>query len=124
MAQNKTGEAMKTLVMTLLIAMIGTIAQASMIDRSDLTAQQQQIVIDAVNNSCGYMYNYSHTAPTEVNVDYQEQGDVFYTIRLEATQRIDQGIFDIYDIEVRAVEPMVHGHAELFIVEDVRCVMR
>ncbi len=99
-------------------------ASASMILGSDLSVDKQQIVMTAVQNSCGYMFNYEQTAATQVLAEFQELGDLYYTISLSAEQAYEQMMTDKYDITVRAVETVSGQFPGVFTVTNVMCHMR
>lgn len=116
---------MKSLFISVIL-LFPFLAQASIIANSDLDLNQQAIVVQAINDQCGHTFGIEQTAPTIIRYDYQEIGDIFYTIQLTGIQSLDQGVLDTYDITVQAVIPAVHSAPPQFLVEkdQVTCVLR
>ncbi len=117
---------MKQLLTVLLsTVLLSTIAEA----KSQIDQRHQSAMSQAIENSCGYFRNLEVLSVTEevIRVD-QGITDVEYVTTLVGEQRLDQAIFNTYEITVKSKYFDMYDHATqnwgLHSVDSVRCIQK
>lgn len=111
------------LVLLLLVVISGSLAQAQ---NTVLNSAQTQKIEAAILTSCGYMRDLTQVSQTE-EVVVVDQGvrDVYFTNVFTGERRLDQNIFDRYDITVKSILADGYDHQEnawgIFAIESVSC---
>ncbi len=90
---------MKSMIVGLLF--LGTLTTHANLLDSQLTAKESKLVLTAIENSCGYFRNLTVTQveKTEVRID-QGQYSTITHVGLSGEKRLDQNMFDQYQISV------------------------
>lgn len=95
---------------------------------SNYEARHLKLIDQAIKVECGYFYKIKQIDSKEeiIQVD-QGIRDVIYTTKLEGTDRIDQGVFDLYEISVVSEYADMYDHASrdwgVYSVKSVQCEM-
>ncbi len=90
------------------------------------TVEQKKVVAEAIANTCGYIINLKQLGQTHKTV-VVDQGirDVYTTTVFEGDRRLDQNVFDRYEITVNSLVSDAYDHQNgnwgIFTVESVNC---
>lgn len=117
---------MKTLI-TFLALLISQVAFAK-ITNSNYEARHLKLIEESISQECGYFFKLTQLDSTAAIIQI-DQGirDVVYTTTIEGIDRIDQGVFDYYDIKIVSEFADMYDHANqnwgVYSVKSVKCQM-
>lgn len=112
-----------------IISILASQTVFAQISNSQNNPRHQAVILAAIENSCGYMRDLTQVAQTEeiVNVDNGIQ-DIKYVTVLSGSQRMDQNIFDQYEITVLSEYADMYDHNAqdwgVYFATSVTCVMK
>ncbi|MEQ1722454.1 MAG: hypothetical protein ABL930_04710 [Pseudobdellovibrio sp.] len=112
-----------------IISLLATQAAFAQISNSQNNPRHQAVMVAAIQNNCGYMRDLTQVSQTEeiVRVDNGIQ-DVRYVTVLSGLQRMDQNIFDQYEITVLSEYADMYDHTAqdwgAYFATTVTCVMK
>lgn len=117
---------MKTILLTTIALLIGTAAQAQILN-SDYDSRHQSMLEQASFNACRVNGGKLTQLSTSVVKHVVDQGiiDLYYTTELELTVKIDQGIYDTYQVTVKSLLASAYDHTAqdwgIYSVEAISC---
>lgn len=122
---------MKTILLTVIALLIGTAAQAEILN-SQYDARHQAMLEEAVAKACN-SYNPARKlvqVSSSVVKHKVDQGitDLYFTTELELTIKIDQGVYDIYKVKAETMLADAYDHNAqdwgIYSVEGITCEMQ
>lgn len=122
---------MKTILLTTIALLIGTAAQAEILN-SQYDVRHQAMLEEAVAKACN-SYNPARkliqvsSSVVEHKVD-QGITDLYFTTELELTVKIDQGVYDVYTVKAQTLLASAYDHTAqdwgIYSVEGITCEMQ
>lgn len=110
------------------VALISSLNVFAGITNSNYEQRHLNVIEKAIVQECGSFYRMSQLTSTE-EVIQVDQGirDVIFTTTIEAIDRIDQGVFDEYEVTVVSEFADMYDHANqdwgVYSVKSVTCKM-
>lgn len=117
---------MKTILLTTIALLIGTAAQAQILN-SEYDSRHQNMLEQASLKACGVYGGKLTQLSTSVVKHVVDQGiiDLYYTTELELTVKIDQGVYDTYQVTVKSLLASAYDHTAqdwgIYSVEAISC---
>jgi len=112
----------------ILLALVTSTSSFAKISNSSYESRHLNMIEKAITNECGLFYKLTQIESSEeiIQVD-QGIRDVIYSTKIEAIDRIDQGVFDEYEVKVVSEYADMYDHSNqdwgVFSVTSVTCQM-